>query len=696
MSFEAFNILPHRRSVPERIARVLWSEKWIFLLTLCTLMGGAIVYIRRIPPVYQSRGEVLIEYPRSTEKLLSAGSETFGVGQLETVRGNPLNNQIALITSRSVFERAAEEANLSGISQGGLSARVVSGSDVIQIVYRHHSPEVAQQLVDSLIKVYQRENLLNNREKASAARQFLEEALPRVRQELETAQDRLEQFRRQHTFVGSQEVIDGRNDTVNQLQDRVNSTQANLRFTEAKIAQLQGQLPTDLTTSLGLAGLTRDPSYQELQNQLTRTESELASLLSRYTEENPRVLATLEERDRLQGLLQTQAQRLLGEEIDASNLTLDPLKRGLVEDWFAEEVERAAQTARLQQLDQQLQEAQQQFAQLPELLKQENRLQIEVNKAQQTYLAFTERFSASQLIEQQSLSNVRVVEPPGVNRRPVAPNRRLLYALSASLSVVAALGAVGLRWLMNNRLEDTGSFVDILPLPILALLPRINHGRLAQQSRLADTDLLCSYQLLQAHLRMLPRNVQVIGVCSWTGSEGSSLVAENLALLEAQFGQKILLIDTHTSPERLPKCRRFNPRESIDPLTGNSVRSLQGFDILSYGLTATLAFYKKWSMLLERARKHYDLIIIDCPPAHYGSSATMLASLSDGILWVAAPQHLGRRGAAAAAEMLRTWQTRLLGQVLMGSADQHPRTLPLEARLEQTPTDLSPLPGGET
>ncbi len=695
----------NRKPLPQRIGQALWRERWIGLLTLPLFMGAAIYQIRQIPSVYQSRAEILIESQQSTEKLVSAVSAPAGIGRLDAIgfRANPISNQLALVKSRALFNRAMKAADLKA-PYSGFSANTISGTDVIQIRYQSESPEKSQQVVEAVTDLYIEENLAGNRQKASTARQFLEERLPSLEEELRTAQDQLQAFQNQYTFLGTSSEIQNSSEAVNQLQRRINDIQADLSFTTQKIDSLKSQLPANLTSALRVAGLLQDPAYQRLRNELLDAEATLANLRSRYTEANPQVLAAVDKRDQIQAMLdQTQAS-LLGEQVEAVDLTLDPVRRNLVEEWFNLEVDRGAQEARLNQLTLQLGAFTQRLDQLPELIKQHSRLRTEVDKAEQTFLAFADRLTASQLIEQQSLGNVRVIEPARLNRSPIAPQRDVLYAMATVVSLAVTLGLVGLKRLFSNTLEP-GDLIDCLPIPVLAVITSGSKGRLLQATQAETTHLLSRYQVLQAHLRMLPRHANVIGVCSWTDQEGSATVAENLALLEAQAGRRVLLIDTKVAESDPPRFKRFQPAAAeaasstqlptLDDILANSSRSgLQGFDILMYHVATTLLFYKKWSQLLDRLRKKYDLIVIDSPPLEQGAAATLLASMSDGMIWVSSPPMLGRKGATAAAAAIQNWETRLLGQVILESPGQSQALLRSVGTQLQSPGDETLLPGG--
>jgi polysaccharide biosynthesis transport protein len=424
--------------------------------------------------------------------------------------------------------------------------------------------------------------------------------------------------------------------------------------------------------TLNAAGVSQDPAYQELQSQLVEAQGQLADYENRFTENDPYVTSARERRDRIQALMNQRSEQLLGQQ--SPQQPVDPIRQRLVEQWFTLQAERSAQAARLAQLTQQYNQLQARSRQLPELIKQQSQLQLDAELAEQEYRTFEQQYTATRIAEQQEVSNVRVVEPAAVNTNPIAPNDKLLLALVVVVSTVLALALVWLLRSRSNSLEETKDLKEILPLPILATVPRRSNGRLSHEESLDRQPLSHSYQLLQAHMRMLPQQVRAIAICSWAPQEGRSSVAHNLALVEAKSGQRVLLIDAHRRPNpTYVRSLAATDGTNGSPSWHSTVQKvLPGFDVLPQVAASLTTNYRDWLVLLDQARERYDLVILDCPPACQSADAALLASLADGVLWVVYPDLLGRQGVEAAAETLQTWSTRLLGQVVIGVEESLP------------------------
>jgi polysaccharide biosynthesis transport protein len=650
-----------------RFLNALNKERWPFLVTLFLLLGFAGVIIRSIPFTYSSTAKLLIEYPRSTEQLTGLDA-TAEVGRLDAVgeRVNPINNQVILLGSYGVFKEALNQLKLSEIDfpYENLTVTNVPTTDLVQVAYKAASPEQAAKVTQAIVAVYIQENLLTNREKGSSARKFLETRLPELKQQLQQAQDQLEQFQTQNSFLGTAVETDALTKTLTDLKAQVNTSQVQLAFTEEKVARLKANLPTNLNTSVKAAGVSQDVGYQQLQTKLLEAEADLANLQVRLTDANPQLISARNKRDQLKSLLQEHSSTLGSSQPSTQVVAaIDPLQQRLVEQWVGLETERSAQASQLSKLTQQLRQTQQKSEQLPLLIKQQTRLQTAVEAAQQEYLTFKTKYTTSQIAEQQNISNVRIVEAAEVMPFPVAPNRKLLFAIALVFSTGISLGVVWLFHRRNDVIDGVLELKQTIPLPILATVPWTGDGLLTHETTVLESSPLGqSYQLLQAHLRMLPQNVRVIAICSGVSTEGRSSVATNLAAVEALAGQRVLLIDADSrSASRL----EFNHHQQLRYQNANS-QEKASYDVLPHWDTPPPSLYKEWLVLLEESRQKYDLIIVDCPPTLDSPDATVIASMCDGVLWVVCPQRLGRRGAEACAESLNTWGTRLLGQVVVG------------------------------
>lgn len=174
------------------------------------------------------------------------------------------------------------------------------------------------------------------------------------------------------------------------------------------------------------------------------------------------------------------------------------------------------------------------------------------------------------------------------------------------------------------------------------------------------------------------QEVRSLLVTSAGPGEGKSTTAANVAVVFAQQGKKVLLIDADL---RKPTMHYTFKTENFRGVTNVLLRQLsleqavnltevENLDLLSSGPIppnpAELLSSKSMKQLLENAYGIYDLIIFDSPPVMAVTDAQILANETEGSLLVVSSGKTEREMALKAKEALEAAKSKLLGVVLNG------------------------------
>ncbi|GAC1413179.1 MAG: hypothetical protein NVSMB57_08700 [Actinomycetota bacterium] len=105
---------------------------------------------------------------------------------------------------------------------------------------------------------------------------------------------------------------------------------------------------------------------------------------------------------------------------------------------------------------------------------------------------------------------------------------------------------------------------------------------------------------------------------------------------------------------------------------------------------------EEMAMVIRRARKWADIVLIDAPPVLAAADASVLGTYSDGVLLVMSSGQTLRSQATEAKEQLKAAGARLLGVVMFGASDsQNGKSLAIPAsRDDDMMPPLSPYGGG--
>ena len=159
-------------------------------------------------------------------------------------------------------------------------------------------------------------------------------------------------------------------------------------------------------------------------------------------------------------------------------------------------------------------------------------------------------------------------------------------------------------------------------------------------------------------------------------SEGKSLTTANVAVVFAQQGKKVLLVDADL---RKPTVHYTFRADNTSGLSNYLVRNrslkelakesrVENLDLLPSGPIppnpSELLGSTMMEKLIEEAKEHYDMIIFDTPPVLAVADSQVLSKFVDGALLVVRSKQTEQEAAGKAKEQLEQSRANILGVVL--------------------------------
>lgn len=173
--------------------------------------------------------------------------------------------------------------------------------------------------------------------------------------------------------------------------------------------------------------------------------------------------------------------------------------------------------------------------------------------------------------------------------------------------------------------------------------------------------------------------IKTLALTSANASEGKSTVTDNLAIVWAQTGQKVLLVDADLRRSTLHRTFNLDNREGLTTILTsrahtidlNTIIQPSGIDNLSLlpsGPTppnpAELLSSQRMKDFLKAARERYDMVIVDVPPMLVVTDTQVISRDLDAVILVVKQGQTQKLGAKRAVELLKMAHANLLGYVM--------------------------------
>lgn len=196
------------------------------------------------------------------------------------------------------------------------------------------------------------------------------------------------------------------------------------------------------------------------------------------------------------------------------------------------------------------------------------------------------------------------------------------------------------------------------------------------------------YRTIRTNIQyaMVDRDLKTLVITSSGPSEGKSTTSANLAIVFANSGKRVLLIDADMRKPTVAKTFSLDNIRGLSTLLGSretvlhQVVQSSGVDNLFLMTSgpkppnpSELLDSRRMKELMEELKQQYDLIIFDMPPVVAVTDAQIVSSKSDGTILVVRENVSKRDSLLKAKSLLELVDANILGVVYNGSkniADQ--------------------------
>jgi len=636
-------------------------------LVVVAAVAVAEAYNRTTTPIYEARARLLIE-PNSPDvvpfRTMSEdpGRLDYYITQLEVLRSRELIRK-TLDRLKLLPEGQAQQSAQIGQLLSHLGVAPVRSdmgeSRIITVTYRDPDPQLAARVANGISQTYVDQNLDSRRQGSRDAFEWLNQRLEELRQEVNSREEALQQYRRQQenaVALGEQQ-----NNIVVQKLAQLNSALTTARTERLSQEALYQQLESIQKSGQPLDTFTpilTNTFIQGLKNELATLERQREQLAQQLGDLHPDMIKVNTSIANLQ-------RQLNGE--------MTKVVEGVQNDYRAAKAKEAGLASALDEQTREVLNLNQKSVGF-------GALQRDAASTQQMFETVRQRVKETELAGELQSNNAKILDFAEVPGAPVLPRAfiNLIVALLGGLCAAVAL-ALGLEYL-NPRLEKPSDIAEALGLPLLGIAPTIS--RLKNRTPTLDDlpqSFHAAFRTIRTRILLSPvaGSARSIAVTSTTPKEGKTIVASNLAISLAMAGRRVLLVDADLHRPQLH--RMFNLSRSpglSEVLVGSSkpsetlreASSLPGLFVLPAGGAITsptdVLDSERLHHLIDGLSRVFDVVVLDCPPVMAVADASIVGHAASSVLFVVGAGTTTREAARGAIDRLSGIQVQLLGVVL--------------------------------
>jgi succinoglycan biosynthesis transport protein ExoP len=687
--------------------RVFIKRIWVIVGTLAVIFGATLIATLRSTPIYDAVGSIAINKPDPmlTNLREGTGSEEYydptdldtevrilrsdllalqvikelNLDKLPEFGGHGLPPSSSLeITTDAIQPDSARANELLGAFKGNLRVMLEPNTRIIDVHFRSPNKDLAARVVNTLANTYIEQNFKTRFESTMQASDWLSRQLVDLQMKVETSQEKLVKYQKEHNILGIDEKQNITTQKLDELNKELTAAESE-RMEKESLYQLAASGDAESAASVagaaapaGKSSATTSGLLDKLQAQKADLRIQAAQLGTQFGPAYPKIAQVNNQITEIDAQIQSEMKkvtaRLRGDYMAA--LQRENMLRAALEDQ--------------KQQDNKLNESAIEYS----LLKRD----FESNRT--LYEGLLQKLKEAGVTAGLRSNNIREVDIARTPSAPAEPNipRNLGFGFVLGLS-----SGIGLAFLLEGldntvRTPEQAQTLSGLPslgmIPLGAKLAETKQGLMISsskepveiitqsrpQSQMAESYRALRTSVLLTSLGAPPRTILITSALP---REGKTTTSVNTAIVLAQKGTRVLLIDADLRRPSVHKALGIGPRVGLsNVLTGGAtleqavVRSpmLPNLFVLPAGTPppnpAELMASSQMFELLAELREQYDHVVLDTPPTLSVTDAVVLSTRADAVVLVIRSAQTTKPALRRARDILAQVNARVAGVLL--------------------------------
>lgn len=562
--------------------------------------------------------------------------------------------------NRSVQVRKGSINGMANYFRSNL--RIKQAEDDAAILYlmlRDLSAIRAEDVLNTLVTVYNEENIKDKSEIAINTSKFINERLVIIEKELGGVESKIEAYKRENNMI---DIGSAANMSISDKMQYRN---------EAEKLELQSRMSQYIKDYL------TDPSKStELIPSNTGVDINIESQIALYN-------ANKLKRDKL--IEGSSDKNPIVQEL---NKNLDAMRQNMI---------RAVDNAivgletKLEKAQSMQGQAQWRMANLPTQQRQMLTIERQQRIKEELYLYLLNKREENQLALATNETDARVLDPAGGSDSPVSPNGRSMVLKGIMKGTALPLVIFLAILFFDTRIRNRKDLEDVVTVPFLGEIPKDKNKQVQKVNgkeqlviRTQGRDIVSeAFRIVRTNMdfmKVKSENMQVITFSSFGPGAGKTYVSTNLAASFAQTNKKVILVDLDIRKGTLSSRIHKQEKKGITTyLSGNvSLDEIihptdicENMDFIPAGPVAPnpseLLLSKRLEEMIAELRKRYDYIFIDNVPVGIIADATITNRIADLTVFVIRVGKIDRRMLPELEKIYRTGQLNNMSLILNGA-----------------------------
>lgn len=563
----------------------------------------------------------LSEYNQHFNKLpavLPTNVGTFGFALKDSLSNGRIEGQMG---ERHISAVVSQPFGVAKGYQWALSITPTSKATSVAVVSLvNTSIQRGQDFISKLMEMYNRNTNNDKNEVAEKTREFINERIKIIDEELGSTEDKLEAFKRNAglTDISSDAQLAVSGNAEYEKKRVENGTQINLVRDLAKYLDNPSNEYEVLPSNIGLSdnGLTTQiERYNELVTERKR-------LLRTSTESNPMIVN-------------------LDTSIRAMKANVQAAINGALQGLLIVKADLDREAGRFSR---RISDAPGQERQYVSIARQQ-----EIKAG--LYLMLLQKREENAITLAATANNAKIIDEPVAEGDPVSPKPKMIYLIALVVGVGLPVGIIFLIGLTKFKIEGRGDIEKITHLPIVGDVPLTAEktGSIAvfenQNTLMSET-----FRNVRTNLQfMLANDQKVILVTSTISGEGKSFISANLAISLSLLGKKVVIVGLDIRKPGLNKVFNFSRKEQgITQYLANAEKDLMEF-VQPSGISKSLYILPGGSVppnptellardgldkAIEILKKNFDYVILDTAPIGMVTDTLLVGRVADLSVYV--------------------------------------------------------------